>query len=353
MVRSASIAGFAQLARAVGLDPARLVRQVGLTLHSLTTPDNLIPACKTYRLLELAAASAGMPDFGLMLAGNRSLSHLGALGLLVRDEPDVRRGLQRIAANMQLHSSCVDLQLREDGGYAVVELNVLADGEPVIGQAVEAGVGLLHQILVALLGPGWRPIEVQLVHAAGGSTRSHRGFFGCPVHFAAQRNALVLHSRDLDRSVPGSDRGFHAYTRAVLPSSVAVGRKASTDRVRHAVLQIMAQGNCTSEAVAERLGMHRRTLHRHLRDAGVDFTTLLDAMRMELARQYLVAQVLNMTEISALLGFNAPSSFTRWFSQRAGVSPTAWRRVQGVAAGGRNRVPGGSGGPPGIANADN
>lgn len=329
MVRSAAISGYADLARKCGLDPARLARQVGLSLRSLATPDNRVPAYKVYRLMERTAAAARMPEFGLQLAGKRGLSHLGPLGLLARDEPDVRRGLQRIAVSMKLHSTCVVLQLQEEHGFAVVVLNVLPDGETHIRQSVEAGVALLYQILVALLGPGWRPLEVQFVHAAAANSHPHRQFFGCPVRFASQHNAVVLRSSDLDQPVPGSDQGFRAYTSAAVPSMAAPDTKATANRVRHAILQRLPQGNCTSQTVAESLGVHRRTLHRHLGEAGLDFTTLLASMRLELAQQYLAAGALRMAEISDLLGFNAASSFSRWFTQSAGASPSQWRRKAG------------------------
>lgn len=325
-VRSASISGYAGLVRKLGLNPADLVRQVGLNLRSLATPDHRLPACKVYRLLELTAQASRTPEFGLMLAGKRGLSHLGALGLLARDEPDVRHGLQRIATGMRLHSTCVVMQLQEEHGFAVITLNVLPDGEDVIRQSVEAAVGLLHQILSALLGPGWRPLEVQFVHAAGHSTRMHRQFFGCPVRFASQHNAVVLRSSDLDQAVPGADQGFRSYTQSAIPAWTSSGGKISVNRVRHAVLQLLPSGQCTSESVARNLGIHRRTLHRHLGSEGLDFTTLLDAMRLEMAQQYLTAGELKMTEVSQLLGFNAASSFSRWFHERTAVSPRQWLR---------------------------
>lgn len=324
-MRSASISGYAELARKLGLDPADLARQVGLNLRSLATPDHRLPAFKVYRLMELSAAAAGVPEFGLMLAGKRGLSHLGELGLLVRDEPNVRRGLQRIASGMKLHSTCVVMQLQEEHGFALVTLNVLPDGESHIRQSVEAAVALLHQILAALLGPGWRPLEVQFVHAVGSSTRAHRQFFACPVRFACQHNAVVLRSSDLDQAVPGADQGFRAYTRQAIPAWASQGNRVGVNRVRHAILQSLPSGQCTSEAVARQLGVHRRTLHRHLGEEGLDFTTLLDAMRLELAQQYLEAGELKMTEISELLGFNAASSFSRWFNLRTRQAPRQWR----------------------------
>jgi AraC-like DNA-binding protein len=58
------------------------------------------------------------------------------------------------------------------------------------------------------------------------------------------------------------------------------------------------------------------------------------ATREALAERYLAAERYSLTEVSELLGFTAPSAFSRWFRARFGVSPTEWRsRAQQVTAG--------------------
>jgi AraC-like DNA-binding protein len=326
LVRSAAIAGYAEVARRLGLDPERLVRQVGLRMRSLAMPDAQIPAFRIYRLLELSAASAGIDDFGLRLAGRRGLSHLGALGFLIRDEPNARAALQRMVRGMNLHSSCVTLELQEAHGIAMLSLAVLPDGEPVIRQSVEAALAQLFQVMRNLFEPRWCPLRVQFIHAAGCTDRSHKALFACPVDFSTDRNAIVLRSTDLDAEVPGADAGFRDYAATRAASALQVGGKAGSERVRQVIQALLAGGRCTSTTVAEHLGMDRRTLHRHLDAVGESFSKLLAAQRIELALQYLEGDRLSITDISVLLGFNSPGSMSRWFVAATGRTPTQWRR---------------------------
>ena len=46
-----------------------------------------------------------------------------------------------------------------------------------------------------------------------------------------------------------------------------------------------------------------------------------------LAERHLANDRNSLTEVSELLGFTAPSAFSRWFRQRFGVSPNEWRSV--------------------------
>jgi AraC-like DNA-binding protein len=324
-IRSSVLEGYAALAREAGLDPAHMAKAVGLTPKVISSPDSVIPARKVYRLLELSAAQSKLDDFGLRLSQRRGLSHLGVLGLQVRDEADVRSALRRIVAKLDLHSTCTHLSVDEHGETAVLTLTLLADGEPTFRQGTELAVAQLFRDLVALIGPGWRPLGVQFIHAAGRSPRAVRALFDCPVHFAGERNAIIVRSADLDRPVHGADAGFKTYADALASGRSSLADRISVDSTRQAVAHLLSRGRCTSYAVAERLGVDRRTLHRRLATAGTSFSQILDDLRFELTKQYLDAGRLSMTEIAGLVGFNSSGSLSRWFSRCCGCSPTSWR----------------------------
>ena len=52
------------------------------------------------------------------------------------------------------------------------------------------------------------------------------------------------------------------------------------------------------------------------------------------AERYLAAERNSLTDVSEMLGFAAPSAFSRWFRQRFGISPTEWRAGAGRTAAG-------------------
>jgi AraC-like DNA-binding protein len=69
----------------------------------------------------------------------------------------------------------------------------------------------------------------------------------------------------------------------------------------------------------------QRTLHRKLATEGQSFSGIVHTTREALAERYLAADRYSQTDVSELLGFTAPSAFSRWFRQSFGVSPTQWR----------------------------
>ena len=108
LARSQILTGFAPLARSLGLVPERLARSVGLDLSSLNDLDARISAKAFTDLLQRSAALSKLEDFGLRLAESRELGILGPVGIVIRQETDLRSALnfarsisagsQRIAA---------------------------------------------------------------------------------------------------------------------------------------------------------------------------------------------------------------------------------------------------------------
>jgi AraC-like DNA-binding protein len=66
----------------------------------------------------------------------------------------------------------------------------------------------------------------------------------------------------------------------------------------------------------------QRTLHCHLAAERQSSSSIVHTTREALAERYLSTERYSLTDVSELLGFTAPSAFSRWFRQRFGVSPT-------------------------------
>ena len=104
MIRSAVLTNYVEVARSVGLDPYRMITEFRLPHASLSDPEVKVSAGAVGRLLEASAIRSGKLDFGLRLADQRTIANLGALALLVREQPTIRRALDVMAGYMFLHS---------------------------------------------------------------------------------------------------------------------------------------------------------------------------------------------------------------------------------------------------------
>ncbi|HJV97337.1 MAG TPA: helix-turn-helix transcriptional regulator, partial [Albitalea sp.] len=97
------------------------------------------------------------------------------------------------------------------------------------------------------------------------------------------------------------------------------------DEVRRTVLLLLPSGRCSIEQVADHLGVVCRTVQRRLSEQGVSFSDLVNEIRVELANRHVKGSDRPLTEVAALLGFSAPSGFSRWHQSQFGCSPTQSR----------------------------
>ena len=315
LLRSASLTDFADVARGCGLDPRAMLAEAGLPADGLANPDLMIPADAVRSLLELCAERSGQQSFGLRLALMRRPSNLGVVGLLVREEPTLRRALDAMVRFGHLHNSALLLKVEEAGGVVIVREELIVGKGAPVRQSTELAIGVLFRLLTVFLGPRWRPRSVCFVHAAPKDRSLHRQVFGAAVEFGHEFNGIVFNARDLDLPNPTADPVIARYARQVLEASLA-GSKTVSDDVRQLVFVLLPAGHCSVELVAQHLGVDRRTLHRWLAKEGGTFSGIVEALRRELLARYLDEGARPLAEISALLGFSAPSAFSRWYRQR-------------------------------------
>jgi len=185
--RSASLEGFAQVTAELGLDAAALIREVGLPAACLTDADLRIPTARIFALFELAACRAGVSDFGLRLATLRDLSTFGALGLVIREQPNIRAAIETLARYIWAHVDGLTLEIEEIDAIAILAPQIRRPPAQPISQAEELIIARIVRLLRRFLGARWVPEMVLLRHDRPASIAAHVALFGVAPLFA--RNA--------------------------------------------------------------------------------------------------------------------------------------------------------------------
>lgn len=323
-VRSASLDGYVDLTAGLGLDPAALMSEVGLDVLDLAVPDRWIPAAPVARLLQLSATRAGRDDFALLLSERRRLSTLGPLSVVLREEPDLRSALGLLTRYEHSYNEALRLRLTEDAGLASLRL-WLELGEPApTRQPLELATAAVVGIIRTLFGRAWEPLSVCFSHPAPADPSTHQRLFGPRLQFEHEFTGLVLYANQLDARNAMADPAMRSFSAKVLESMPARAQD-TTDEVKDLVEVLLPLGRCSNRQVARSLGVTTRTLHRRLADADETFSSIVQSTRAALAERYLANDRYSLTEISVLLGFTAPSAFSRWFRQHHGLSPRDWR----------------------------
>lgn len=322
VVRGASLTNYAAVARKAGLDPARMLREFGLPQRCLQEPELKIPADAARQLLEASAERSDVEGFGLMMAEARKLSDLGPLGLLVREQPTLRLAIEEFVRHGRRLNEALFLTIEESGEVIVLREELIVGRSGSVRQSTELAIGIAFRTLRSFLGTNWRPRRVCFAHDPPRDRSVHERVFGRNVvEFGHDFNGIVCARRDLEVPNPNADPGIARLAHAMLQSSTARAAAPMTSQVRDLVVLLLGMGTCTVERAAEHLGVDRRTIHRHLAREGETFSGVVESVRKELATRYVRDQQQSLAGVSVLLGFAAPSSFSRWYRQSFGVSP--------------------------------
>lgn len=318
LIRSASLTNFAEIAQQCGLDPVALVRTVGLPVKCLNDPDLKIDTNAVVRLLEMAALDAAEPAFGLRMGESRRLSNLGPLGLLLRDEPTLRHALDAIVRHIRVHNEALVIRIEEVDKLVLIREEFAMGLSEAKRQAAELAMAVTYRILSLFMGAAWRPRLVCFSHSAPANRATHHRVFGNQVAFNHEFNGLMCNQSDLDQPNPSADPVMARYAQELIASK-AVGRPTFTHQVQQLILLLLPLGQCNAEVVAQHLGCDRRTITRRLSAEKTGFHQLVDEHRRQIVGQYLQGKSRPLAQVSSLLGFSAPSAFSRWYRDQFGT----------------------------------
>nr|WSW66281.1 AraC family transcriptional regulator [Streptomyces sp. NBC_00995] len=325
LVRNAALSSYVELSQSLGLDPRALMKRVGLDPVGLVLQDRWVSGLAVTELLELSASAARCEEFGVLLAERRRFSNLGPISLVLREEPDVRSALALLVRHERTYNELLRSRLTEANGLATIKLSLELGEVREVRQAVELATGTFVGFLRAFLGPRWQPVSVCFTHGAPRDPTAHRRYFGPVIEFNHEFNGIVLYANELATPNKLADPLLRGYARQYFESLAVASDASELDRVRELIEVLLPTGRCSIEQVAGSLGVDRRTVHRHLAASGETFSGLVNATRAQLAEQLVANPRRSLTEISGLLGFAAPSAFSRWFRDQFGTSAREWR----------------------------
>ncbi len=240
--------------RSLGANPAEVLAEAGFDLKLFDDPDNLVSYAARNRLMAHCAARTGCPHFGLLVGQQGGPHSLGLVGLLVKYSPDVGAALRNLVRYSHLHVRGAVATLAVDGHSATLGYEIYQSHGEVTDQVGDAAVAVMFNIMRALCGSDWKPVEIRFAHRKPKDVGPFRRFFRTPLVFDAEENAVVFSADWLNRRLPEVDPELHRLLqkqidalevrhgedlpeqlRSVLRTALVTGH-ASVDRSRRTIL---------------------------------------------------------------------------------------------------------------------
>ncbi len=311
-----------------GVDRNTALRSVGIDPNSTTNPMTMISDIAYYDLLERIAGQIDVTDLPIRTGQTMNCDDYGAFGLAWKAAPTLRASFARAERYALLLSNIVEYEVRQDAGKYCFVLHRAGARRLGIRLSNEATLASVVSISRQVTTGEFVPSEVHFKHPAPKSIAAHERYFGCPVVFESDMDGFFIPPETLTRPNKLGDEGITQFLIRHLDAElVKLGPdKPLEDLVKDAVARSLSDGSPKMEDIARRLGMSVRTLHRRLAENKLNYQTLTETTRRQLAEGLLGDQRYSIAEIAFLTGFSEQSSFSRAFKKWLGCSPASYRR---------------------------
>lgn len=274
----------------------------------------------------------GDPLAGIRAANGLGNSFLGLWGFIAEKSDTLGKAAEIASTYKNLHSDTLDVTTRQHPGYLDIIITPTFRNPEACAHAADFYLIQLDKFVTQCTGEAHGVIEsVDFQHAPPEGAALWARYeieFKCPVRFGAVENRLRLPASALNLPLVTADAllqtALEPRARDQLAAFERPQENLETLARRH-LRTLIASGRASKEALAESLGMNPRTLLRKLQAAGTTYRALTHETRLELARHYLSQPMLSLAFIANHLGFQDPQSFSRWFTDQTGETPSAYR----------------------------
>ena len=316
--------------RDVRIDPRPILDDAGLSRHLLNDRHYRFSAAALGRLLSLCVERTHCPHFALLVGQKVTLYALGELAPLMTVAETFGDALRVLETYRRLHRSGAVFHLARAGDQAVLSY-LPYQGEAGSGLIAECALASLTQLLRDLGGAGWALTDVLISRRAPADQSPYRSFFRSCVRFDQEAAALIFPAKLFSMRLVGSDAEVRRALEHNLQTVETGVPSDLIEELRQRFRAEMPRGRCSVDDIAGHLGIHRRTLNRHLKAAGTGFRTVANEVRFDVARQLVADTDIPLAQVSAALDFSEPAAFKRAFQRWSGVSPSRLRSQQKVA----------------------
>jgi AraC-like DNA-binding protein len=310
------------------IDPAPLLRHVGLAEQDLKGRQDRVSAPAQARLLELAADALHDRALGFHLAMETNPRGAGLLFYVASAAKDLGEAIGLFARYCQIVNEAIRVQLTRRSNDLVVELRLVGVPRFQAAQNTEFAIAVIVNALRAIAGPHVRPTKITLVHVVNSHFREFERFCGCPVEFGGSSDQLVFSNESLAAPLLTEDEHLLNALRPICDDAAKL-RETSPESLRalveNEVQKLLPNGRARRRDVAKKLAMSTRTLARKLASEGTTFEDVVDELRRSLALQYITTPGISLSQIAWLLGYEGSTSFNHAFRRWTGGPPSAAR----------------------------
>lgn len=298
----------------------------GVAAGVFDSPDNTLSYHEFARLLLESERRTGADDVGLELGRHTHLRDFGLAGEVALCADTGGDGLRQFVHFFNLHSTATIVSVVDQGDHLRFVYGITTLGLPDT-RHFQAGAAVVSvNVLRELFGPRWRPLCVEVACRRPASHKAFERYFDARTHFGAPETAVHFEHRWLEAPLAPVEEHRRREVQGAARSRLESLRQDLPVIVRRIARKQMLLGEFSMDDVASMLGVHRRTLDRHLDEFGLQYGSLVEATRHDVAAQLLRETDLTVQRIAEALRYSSAANFATAFRRLERSTPTAYRQ---------------------------
>ncbi len=315
---------------ALGLKAEALIAGTGIShaqLGSDRSSDQVLPFDELLTVFANASELDRRADLGLCMGEVADIGLYGAVGLaMLSASTDIDAVNIALKYQRAVLGTAVSIALHIENDSGLIRVSDRLPRGKLRRFYLEQFLAGFLRFNASLSKQPSRLRELRLSYENPGYRGRYEALFGCPVHFDCAHTDIVFNTDILGVPLPNADPLTARALEAVCDDLLR--RFAEPRPVSRQTRQLLASRwhqRPGMADVARELGFDARTLRRKLLAEGRSFREIKDALRRDLAMDFLRHSDKSLREIAELVGYDEPGSFRRAFVKWTGRQPGYYR----------------------------
>jgi AraC-like DNA-binding protein len=313
--------------------PGDFFSQAGIELSSTATVENRVSMDNMATLWQLAVTATKNEQLGLVAASLFQPAYLKGIGLAWMASANLEEGLRRFVNNSQLINTAMKIELIEKGDLLIIQYQPNIPPQEHSKQknkahpcAIQLGIGFFLKMFRMAASKNIPATAVYFTFPVDDAKEVFEDYFQCPVYGACESNAISFSKALLNELLPTHDSELVELNESAINKYLsAMNSGEVSTKVIKVISELLPVGCPSEEVMADKLFMSKRTLQRKLSKEGQSYSSLLNSVRLTIAKQHLTMTKMPIIEIAYQLGYSSPSTFSRSFKNQLDIPPVEYR----------------------------
>jgi AraC-like DNA-binding protein len=314
-----------------GIPLTRILKGTDLSEAWLKDESTLISPAHYLTIVNNALDETKDPALALHLGQQPNLGELGIWGYAIISSPTLGEANQVAMQFWELNGSLVTISYKKEDDCSTWEIHPAfpMDSLRTWIFAVEELLSTFFSGADFIANQEFQITEILLSYPDPGHGDLYREMFDCPVYFSRDADLfrICFPFEDIPTSMGNPQLAAICKQQCQELLAKLKGSDELIGSIRDAIIASLGQFPHLPE-IAGQLAMSPRTLRRRLFERNTTYQHILDEIRVELAKEYIVTTNLSVDQIASRIGFSEATTLRRAFKKWTGLNIKEFRRKE-------------------------